>query len=75
MFSRVSKNVLAAQSLVHLTQTLRQSLSMHKMLSGCFLFKEMSMVQKPPYPALVYLPVSREVLDMATIFYPFPSSP
>lgn len=48
---------------------------MHKMLSGCFLFKEMSMVQKPPYPALVYLPVSREVLDMATVFYPFPGSP
>lgn len=48
---------------------------MHKMLSGCLLFKEMSMVQKLPYPALAYLPVSREVLDMATAFYPFPRSP
>lgn len=75
MLSRVSKNVLAAQRLVHLTQTLRQGLSKHKMLSSCLLFKEMSMVQKQPYSALAYIPVSREVLDMATAFYLSPSSP
>lgn len=68
MLSRVSKTALAAQSLVNLTQTPRQGRSINKMLPSCFLFKEMSMVQKLTYPALGYLPVSREGLVMTTVF-------
>lgn len=48
---------------------------MYKMRSSCLLFKETSMVQKQPYPALGYLPVNREGLVMTTVFLPSLGSP